>query len=419
MHKRIVVAMAALAVVWPVLMAGLLPPPGVRSSTRRPSPGLSISRVRPRASRRDFAFVSVPDFLNVDLAGVRGSRFWKPGDPNSIDRRYHRSLETLLEDLRTWPGRDVLLAGDAVGGHWGRDDRRTGIFGPVRTEHQRVLAVRRAAATYFGAVRRRFSRHGLDLYPALGDHDIGDNPWWVPAGGWAAFKHRHLGVWKRAWARRFTSSGTRFSRRPVHTVAARTAYAVKLAPSVLLVTVDEFLETRRAVALRLGRGQLRWFVRTLAAARRRGTRWIIVQGHLPVLEPVDADHSSNLRYHGGTSSPFWRAMRTYGVDLYLCGEVHATTASRPLHGGPLQIAHGGLVSHGEASFLSGRLRDGTMRLRTWDWRARRHRARPRVWQTDGHDLRHDWVYTPGPRVTGYLVLTNGGHVARRSGALAR
>ena len=43
----------------------------------------------------------------------------------------------------------------------------------------------------------------------------------------------------------------------------------------------------------------------------------------------------------GRDSGFWKAMAKHGVDLYLCGEVHAVTCTQ--RDGIQQIAHGGLI----------------------------------------------------------------------------
>lgn len=403
--RRLVVAPGIGAVVLLALTALVAPPAAPQSVSRGATP------------RGEYAFVSIPDFLNSDLADVSTSPFWEPGDPNSIDPIYRRSISTVLADLRDEPGNDVLVAGDLVRGRWGRDDEQTGIFGPVDTDGDRAAAVRLAAATYFSAMRRRFRRSGLRLLPAVGDHDIGDNPWRTTRGDWYEFKQRHLMIWKRAWARRFTASGTRFPEHPMAGPAAKTAYALEVAPTVLLVTVDEFQRTRGNVVPRLDEHQLAWFKRTLAHAYRRGTPWVFVQGHLPVLLPVRSRYSSDLRYAGGTSSPFWRAMRRYGVDLYLCGEVHDTTAVVPADGGPLQISHGGLMRYGQMSFLSGQVSGDTLRLQSQVWSASRPLAPTPVWQSDGRDIVYDGDIVPGPWVTGRMVLTSDGVTVRRSGTL--
>ena len=52
-----------------------------------------------------------------------------------------------------------------------------------------------------------------------------------------------------------------------------------------------------------------------------------MQGHVPILEPVRSRGSSGLHYPGGARSRLWRLFERYGVDIYLCGEVHDTTAT--------------------------------------------------------------------------------------------
>ena len=78
--------------------------------------------------------------------------------------------------------------------------------------------------------------------------------------------------------------------------------------------------------------------RCCAKAQSDGVQWTIVQGHVPILEPVRSRGSSDLRYPGGTSSALWKMFEKYGVDLYLAGEVHDTTASTS--DGIVQLAHG-------------------------------------------------------------------------------
>ena len=56
-----------------------------------------------------------------------------------------------MDEMASHGTRDVLVAGDLVEGRWGRDDSRSGVFGPVRTEAQRLRAWRRAAAVYYPA----------------------------------------------------------------------------------------------------------------------------------------------------------------------------------------------------------------------------------------------------------------------------
>ena len=68
---------------------------------------------------------------------------------------------------------------------------------------------------------------------------------------------------------------------------------------------------------------------------------IIVMGHTPVLRPVRTYSSSGMLTVQGRASAFWQTMTKYGVDLYICGEVHAVTCTQK--DGIQQVAHGGLI----------------------------------------------------------------------------
>ena len=94
-------------------------------------------------------------------------------------------------------------------GRWGRDDSGAGVFGPVRTERQRLAATRRAAATYYPAWSERLAGHGLVPYPALGDHEIGDNPWRRPGDPWIGFKRKNVPAFKQLFARELLTAGRR------------------------------------------------------------------------------------------------------------------------------------------------------------------------------------------------------------------
>ena len=80
---------------------------------------------------------------------------------------------------------------------------------------------------------------------------------------------------------------------------AGTAYAFRPAPDVQVVTIDPFDIAPDRARLRVDRQQLRWLVGVLRSAQEDGVRWTIVQGHLPILEPVRSRGSSELHYPGG------------------------------------------------------------------------------------------------------------------------
>jgi hypothetical protein len=306
-----------------------------------------------------YRFTSAPDFLNQDVADLTAD-----GRKQFIDRRtgevanstnaeYDAALEHVITEMASHGTDDVLVAGDLVEGRWGRDDSRTGVFGPVRTQAQQLRAYRRAAAVYYPAYRQRFEDHGLTTYPALGDHEIGDDPWRTDVSTWVDFKRRHVPEFKRIYARAMLSDETgahRFDDRPTGQ-ARHTAYAVRLDPDVLLVTIDVFERRGGDVHMSVDRQQLTWLARVLRRAKRADVPWVMVQGHVPMSDHVRTRNSSNLVYERGTRSALWRTMVAGGVDVYLSGEVHDQTVHQ--RDGILEVSHGSLLYRGEASYVVG------------------------------------------------------------------
>ena len=189
-----------------------------------------VGRATRGAPPTGFVFVSMPDTFNNDLGDVRDSRHWRRGDPNSVNQEYRQVIRTVFADVAAENPLAVLMAGDAVQGHWGRDDADTGIFGPVRTDRQRTKAMRRAAHQYYGEYVHRFDARGLPLYAAIGDHELGDNPWRAGDSDWRAWKLHHLRTLRSEWAEKFTRSGRRFALHPRGTSYDETAYAKYLVP---------------------------------------------------------------------------------------------------------------------------------------------------------------------------------------------
>lgn len=377
--------------------------------------GMSSLAVAPATSRQPssspYVFVSVPDFPNQDVADVTsGGTLWEPGDPNSTNASYEHSIAVVLSDIAARAPQSVLVAGDLVAGYWDQDTDHTGIFGPLSTTAEKSGAVRMAADLYFRHWAELFSDLHVPVHAAVGDHDIGDDPWSVSTD---TFKHDHLWLWREYWAKYLTDTGTRYHLHPTGTAFDRTAYATYLTRQVLLVSVDEFLATPNDVVVSLGTRQLRWLRGVLSTARTHRVPWIIVQGHAPVLGPVRKSHTSDLHFEQRAASPFWRTMKRYGVDLYLCGEVHETTALRDA---VTQISHGGLMYTGTERYLVGRIDGRTLTLEDRVLHATTDTT-DTLWQTDRRHAPIGLYYSPGSVVDGRMTLTAGGRVLSRSGVL--
>ncbi len=289
----------------------------------------------------DLRLLSSPDFLNGDIGDLAdGPGFWAdmPRDErtsNSTNDAYERALDLILDDWQALDPIGVLVAGDLTDGRWGYDDSDSGNFGPVDTPRQQRRALRRAARTYYPQWQQRFTDHDLSVFPAMGDHEYGDNPW--------PHRKRDLAAdYKAEYARAFTTDATGtplFTDHP-RGPARLTAYAGRPSPDVQVVTLDVFDITPEEAKIEVDRQQLSWLRDVLRQARRDDVEWVVVQAHTPILYPVRARDSSMLHYPRGSDSKLWKVFARFGVDLYLAGEVHDTTATEA--DGIVQITHGGI-----------------------------------------------------------------------------
>ncbi len=358
--------------------------------------------------------LSSPDFLNADVADLRqGPGSWNPRrSENGTSPAYERALDHVLDDWARQQPDAVLVAGDLVDGRWGRDTHHTGTFGPVGSPTQRAEATRRAAATYYPQYLERFREHGLDLYAAPGDHEYGDNPWPVS-------KRRLAPVFQEQFAHYFTRTRAGRPRFPDHPAGdhAGTAYAFRPAPEVQVVTIDPFDIAPGRARIRVDRQQLRWLAGVLRKAQADGVRWTFVQGHVPILEPVRARGSSELHYPGGARSRLWQLFKQYGVDVYLCGEVHDVTATS--QDGILQLAHGGAFQFGLTTYALLDVHEDRLdiTLRDYDVRVRDARDRSRLWETVRQGLKKRIRLDPEPFTIGTLTLDADGQVTTRTGIL--
>ena len=330
----------------------------------------------------DVRLISSPDFLNGDVGDLAdGPGFWSSMAPgtrsaNSTNEAYDTAVDRILDD---WQGLDpagVLVAGDLTDGRWGYDDQDSGNFGPVGTRAERRLAVQRAARTYYPQWQQRFADHGLGVYPAMGDHEYGDDPW-------PRRKRLLAADFKAEFARTFTTHAAGkplFADHPKGP-ARLTAYAGRPSPELQVVTLDVFDITEERARIKVDPQQTRWLRQVLRRAQRDDVEWIVVQGHTPILGPVRSLASSRLSYPGAADSRLWKIFKRFGVDLYLTGEVHDTTATQA--DGIVQISHGGIFQFSLTTALVLDVYGDRMYLTLRDY-AMSHShdpATPRLWET--------------------------------------
>lgn len=311
-----------------------------------------------------WTFVSFPDFLNSDIGDV--SSLTKL--VNSTNAAHEAALETIMNALEGEHPEFVLVAGDLVNGHWYMDASNVQVFGPVDTLAHKVQAVQLGAATYYPIWKARFAARGLPFYPAVGDHDIGDNPWAANTD-----KAYLVQTYREAFAKQFTLDGSGnpiYAMRPVGTPYEHTAYAVRL-KNILLVTVDVFHQEDPTVTLASGQGsvrpevvgdQLAWLDSVLTSAEADPEiDHIIVQGHVPVLTPVRKQNSSGMTMYRGADSDFWNVLVAHHVDLYFGGEVHDMSTKNS--GGVEQVVHGGITGYApNINYLVGKVYEDRIEL---------------------------------------------------------
>jgi hypothetical protein len=364
-------------------------------------------------SEVDYTFVSMPDFLNADVADLSHLPTFDGSRPNGTSAAWERAIGNVLDAVQREGVRDLYIAGDLVEGEWGRDDDGSGIFGPVESRTDRRRAVMRAASVYYRQTTRRFAQRGLWLYPAVGDHEIGDNPWGLGLGWYAEFKYRNLGLFKHAYSKyimRRPDGTHRFRNRPPGQ-ANGTAYAVRPHPNVQLITLDVFRrgfrKGRWTVRHSIDRQQFDWMDRVLTKANADGIETIIVQAHTPIAAPVRRRNTSGLMYEKGVGSPLWRLMVRHGVDLYLAGEVHAVTASH--RDGILQVAHGGLMKTGDANYIVVKIAGPliTIHAKGFPGAGVEHGSAQRLWHSnrEQYALPAGLFYPREPVTTGEIVMS--------------
>lgn len=364
-----------------------------------------LAPVNARAADYRYDLVSMPDFLNADVGDNTVSPFWKPGDPASSNEIIETALTEVIREVAAAPGDDLLVAGDLIYGHWYADPMGVQLFGPISTDAEKDQAMTVAANIFYSQWLQRFAPYGLTVHAAVGDHEIGDNPWRRPQD---AYKRSRKPLFEDLWAQYFTANGTRY---PL--AFDSTNYAVQLHPEVMLVTLNLFSQRGGVVHTQVKRPLLRWLDSTLTQADKSGVDWVIVQGHTPIVGPVRSRNSSDLHYEGGSQSPLWRTLVEHKVDAYLCGEVH--TVSMVRQDGVTQICHGGLALKGDANYLTASFGPRALNIQTHEWLSTTDLSSS-IWQTD-RSRPYSVVYQPGSYVTGTLRQTASGRLTQQNGAL--
>ena len=332
-------------------------------------------------SQPAWLFTSAPDFFNADIADLSGgldgeiAALFDAGYADAIQTapgyapnlstgmtvevaQAYLDITTLMQSI---DGDSELFtaAGDLIGGRFPRhmEDTRA-MFATLGDTDTDVIY--RAATTFLDWWREILLQGGFDtVLGAVGDHDIGDNPWTVgrPAAD-------HVGAFKEAFGTSMVDSlGLPATWNGVSTTAPEdgagqydeTAHLYQH-KNVLFVQIDVFRYegptvgldgTNETVLPQVAQSQLDWLSDVLTAANGDASvDHVIIQGHTPVLGPVNIRRSSGLTLEEGEDSPFFETIAPFGTNMggklraYFTGEVHASTVTTHEASGIVQIAHG-------------------------------------------------------------------------------
>jgi hypothetical protein len=266
--------------------------------------------------------------------------------------KYPEMEEEISANLRmlraNYGGELVMLPGDSNKGHW---DTPQFIkqFRPGLTPAESIL---QAGELCYSGMVDAFKEAGYTrLLMAVGDHELGDNPW---PPGTAVSKCQPQ--FRKAFASVFNvnpENGRFIYDRPIGKAASRplgtpyesTSYAYQY-KNVLFVTVDVFHQTgpgqrigaQGSVTGAVVGKHLTWLDHVLAEAREEASiRHIFVQAHLPVLQPVRRVNSSGMLMDDEMESDFWKTLRKHNVDIYFAGEVHSNTVTKDPRSDLIQV----------------------------------------------------------------------------------
>jgi hypothetical protein len=281
----------------------------------------------------------------------------------SIQEGYRGGMQDMLEHMTAEQPDAFLVSGDLIDGEWATTSGKLNSDAslPVKQQH-----IRDQADIYYNAYFSNFADAGYagPIYAIIGDHEIGDNDWpsekakLVPTFmevyrdkmtdlpetvlGDGAYVDVPAGRERRWWAKQMGN---------VLLLGIET-FDIRYDASgnITAVVTDSYMGEEKKIVI--PQDHLDWIESTLqAASADPSIEHIIVMGHCPFDVPgVRTVSSSNLRIGGGTSSDLWQLFETYGVTLYLAGEVHGVSGFKQ-NGVTQLVTAGNQFSKAATSYL--------------------------------------------------------------------
>lgn len=191
---------------------------------------------------------------------------------------------------------------------------------------------------------------------AVGDHELGDNPWRQDSEAAVS-----IPIFRQGFANHFTLKKpfgkSRFNKpigkippRPIGTIYENTSNAVRY-KNILFITLDVFrydgnntvLGDEGLICGDIAGKHLEWLENILSEAQNiPSIDHIIVQAHLPIIYPVRKHSSSGMMMSGTSDNVLMKTMRKFNVDMYLTGEVHMNTVTKDPESDLVQFVSNGI-----------------------------------------------------------------------------
>lgn len=287
-------------------------------------------------------------FINIADWHWAEGYVWQEKSPDQYATSLAKHTAEVATIKKLFGGELMTLPGDSNGGHWDTP-KFIKDFMPGATPEEAIL---KAGKFCYSGMSRAFKAGGYPiLLMAVGDHELGDNPW--PAGSDVSrcqpqFREAFSSVWNTnpdGGKFLFDKPIGRMASRPLGTPYEGTSYAFRY-KNVLFVTVDVFhqedpdkvIGDEGSVKGAVEGKHLEWLDGVLGEARKDSSiKHIIVQAHLPVIYPVRKVSSSGMLMDKGMDCGFWKTLRKHKVDIYFAGEVHDNTVTKDAESDLLQV----------------------------------------------------------------------------------
>ncbi len=305
-------------------------------------------------------FINIPDYHNAE--GFVNVWDTAPEGYTSLREKRIEDQTLLFRQMKErYGGELITMPGDCNGGHWYRENYLERFRShPDYANYDTKQVILESSRLCYTGLQKIIRDGGYDNFlMAVGDHELGDNPW--RKGSEVV---NQLDAFRQGFANAFTldEHGNSFFTkkignalpRPVGTIYEHTSNAVQY-KNVLFVTLDMFrfddkdkvLGDEGVVNGDIEGGHLEWFESVLEEAQHISSiKHIVVQSHLPIFYPVRKYASSGMLVDVNETEKILHILRKYKVDLYLAGEVHMNTVTKDPESDLIQlVARGNNLSN--------------------------------------------------------------------------